>query len=222
MANSLKSRNTKKRPPKYAYVVPENGILYTVLGDPIILDGPSRYVCGGCLLLLKHLDARSWLRSPLLETPPTLPMQTIPYATSGCGCEVHFLVRNPSLFQNFPVGAESTFMAFYLTCCCISGIRARIDALLPMGPRERLVLSRSFWGEGFVDARKSDGSPASAHYLTKYILKDSGKQGVMFNAMRLLRISHGFPRSSLYAENLPRCCGIAMLTRPRSGYGRTI
>ncbi len=52
----------------------------------------------------------------------------------------------------------------------------------------------SLWGEGFVDVRKTDGSGALAFYLTKYILKSAGRREVMFNAMRLLRISHGFPK----------------------------
>lgn len=48
------------------------------------------------------------------------------------------------------------------------------------------------WGEGFVDATKTDGSPKLAYYISKYLTK--GGAQVMFNAMRLLRISHGFPR----------------------------
>lgn len=49
------------------------------------------------------------------------------------------------------------------------------------------------WGEGFVDAVATDGSPKLAHYISKYITK--GADHVIFNGMRrLLRISHGFPR----------------------------
>ncbi len=48
------------------------------------------------------------------------------------------------------------------------------------------------WREGFVDAVKTDGSRKLAYYLSKYITKESGQ--VLFNAMRLLRISHGFPK----------------------------
>jgi len=48
------------------------------------------------------------------------------------------------------------------------------------------------WGEGFVDVLKTDGSPALAGYISKYITKGAGE--VMFNAMRLLRTSHGFPK----------------------------
>lgn len=57
--------------------------------------------------------------------------------------------------------------------------------------REDRTLAK-LWGEGYVDVRQTDGSPALAHYLTKYITKGAGE--VMFNAMRLLRISHGFPK----------------------------
>jgi hypothetical protein len=47
------------------------------------------------------------------------------------------------------------------------------------------------WGEGYVDAVKTDGSERLAYYLAKYITKAG--QCVLFNAMRMLRISHGFP-----------------------------
>ena len=62
------------------------------------------------------------------------------------------------------------------------------------------------WGEGFVDARKTDGSPRLAYYLSKYITKGGGE--VLFAAMRLLRISHGFPKEEVVrgevAEKLAR------------------
>lgn len=48
------------------------------------------------------------------------------------------------------------------------------------------------WGEGFVDVVQTDGSPALANYVSKYLTKGGGE--VMFSAMRLLRISHGFPK----------------------------
>jgi hypothetical protein len=48
------------------------------------------------------------------------------------------------------------------------------------------------WGEGFVDATKTDGSRRLASYISKYITK-CGDQ-ILFNAMRMLRISHGFPK----------------------------
>lgn len=48
------------------------------------------------------------------------------------------------------------------------------------------------WGEGFVDATKTDGSGRLAYYISKYITK--GGQQILFNAMRMLRISHGFPK----------------------------
>ena len=41
------------KPRKYAYTIPEKGVLYSELGDPIIFEGQDKYVCGGCLLLLK-------------------------------------------------------------------------------------------------------------------------------------------------------------------------
>lgn len=48
------------------------------------------------------------------------------------------------------------------------------------------------WGEGYVDATQTDGSGRLAYYISKYITKGSGE--TMFNAMRMLRISHGFPK----------------------------
>lgn len=57
--------------------------------------------------------------------------------------------------------------------------------------RETRTLA-TLWGEGFVDVRKTDGSPALAGYLSKYLNKGGGE--VMFSAMRILRISHGFPK----------------------------
>lgn len=50
----------------------------------------------------------------------------------------------------------------------------------------------TLWGEGYVDATKTDGSGRLAYYISKYITK--GGHQVMFNAMRMLRISQGFPR----------------------------
>ena len=62
----------------------------------------------------------------------------------------------------------------------------------------------TLWGEGFVDVLQTDGSPALAGYLAKYLTKTGGE--VMFSAMRLLRISHGFPKETIirgeHAEQL--------------------
>lgn len=57
--------------------------------------------------------------------------------------------------------------------------------------RESRILAK-LWGEGFVDATQTDGSIGLAYYLSKYITKGSGE--TLFNAMRILRISHGFPK----------------------------
>lgn len=48
------------------------------------------------------------------------------------------------------------------------------------------------WGEGYVDATKTDGSERLAYYVSKYVTKSGGE--TIFNAMRMLRISHGFPK----------------------------
>jgi hypothetical protein len=57
--------------------------------------------------------------------------------------------------------------------------------------RETRTLAK-LWGEGFVDVVQTDGSPALASYVSKYLTKGGGE--IMFTAMRLLRISHGFPK----------------------------
>jgi hypothetical protein len=71
--------------------------------------------------------------------------------------------------------------------------------------RESRTLAR-LWGEGYVDAVKTDGSGKLAHYISKYITKEAGQ--TMFNAMRILRISHGFPKEFVvrgkFAEELLR------------------
>ena len=62
------------------------------------------------------------------------------------------------------------------------------------------------WGEGFVDATQTDGSRRLAYYISKYITKEGGE--TLFNAMRMLRISNGFPREIIIrgsmAEELAR------------------
>lgn len=58
----------------------------------------------------------------------------------------------------------------------------------------------NIWGEGYVDAVQTDGSERLAYYLAKYITKSG--QSVLFNAMRMLRISHGFPSETLIRGDL--------------------
>src|SRR3989344_4357468 len=130
MAQSLKSPKLKKsRARKYAYTVPEKGMLCTELGDSIILEGQNKYVCGACFLLLKNMDARSWLLSPLLGMRRTPPMQTILFARSRCDCELSILTPTLSLFPSSRPEDESISMVCYLTCRCLSEIRAKVDGL---------------------------------------------------------------------------------------------
>ena len=60
--------------------------------------------------------------------------------------------------------------------------------------REQRTLAR-LWGEGFVDVVKTDGSGRLASYIAKYITKGGGD--LVFAAMRLIRISRGFPKEIL-------------------------
>lgn len=78
--------------------------------------------------------------------------------------------------------------------------------ILTYGSERKSRTLAKLWGEGFVDATQTDGSIRLAHYVTKYITKTSGE--TLFNAMRILRISHGFPKEiivrGLMAEELKR------------------
>jgi len=60
----------------------------------------------------------------------------------------------------------------------------------------------NLWSEGYVDALQTDGSPRLAGYISKYITK--GGNQVMFNAMRILRISHGFPKEIVIRGNFAK------------------
>src|SRR3989344_8376767 len=142
-SKSPKSRKKHSRA-KYAYILRDEGVIYSALGDPIIFDGHGRYVCGGCFLLLKSMDVRFWLHSPLLETHQMPPMQMIPYAHSKCGCELNILLRSPYLFQSSPHVDESIFMAYSLTCHCLSEIRAKVSGVFRMEMSEKLVPSLSY------------------------------------------------------------------------------
>lgn len=67
--------------------------------------------------------------------------------------------------------------------------------LVCIGEERKTRTLAKLWGEGFVDARKTNGSRNLAFYLVKYITK--GGAQVMFNAMRMLRISQGFPKDDI-------------------------
>src|SRR3989339_729668 len=145
MAQSSKSQKSKKsRVRKYVYTVPEKGVLYTALGDPIILDGRNKYVCGACFLLLKNMDARSWLLSPLLGMRRTPPMQTILSARSRCDCELSILTPTLSLFPSSLREGESTSMVCFLMCRCVSEIRAKVDGLFRTVKKESQEHSLDF------------------------------------------------------------------------------
>lgn len=65
--------------------------------------------------------------------------------------------------------------------------------------RETRELAR-LWMVGFVDVRQTDGSYRLAFYITKYITK--GAKEVMFNAMRMLRITRGIPKETIIKDEL--------------------
>jgi hypothetical protein len=68
------------------------------------------------------------------------------------------------------------------------------------GEERRVRTLAKLWGEGYVDAVKTDGSRRLAYYISKYVTKGAGQ--VIFNAMRLLRISHGFPKEEVVRGTL--------------------
>ncbi len=62
------------------------------------------------------------------------------------------------------------------------------------------------WREGYVDVKQTDGSGKLASYISKYITKGAGE--IIFNAMRMVRVSGKFPKEILEhgeeAEKLAR------------------
>lgn len=71
---------------------------------------------------------------------------------------------------------------------------------IPDGDERKTRILAKLWGEGFVDAKKTDGSDRLANYISKYITKGGGQ--ILFNAMRILRISHGFPKEEIIRGQL--------------------
>jgi hypothetical protein len=88
-----------------------------------------------------------------------------------------------------------------------------------VGDERKYRILAGLWGEGYVDATKTDGSGRLAYYISKYITKS--KDQVMFNAMRLLRISRGFPEDILirgeFAERLAETYSLRKSNREYSG-----
>jgi len=65
-----------------------------------------------------------------------------------------------------------------------------------VGEERNTRILAGLWGKGFVDAQQTDGSSGLAYYITGYITKSGGE--TLFNCMRLLRTSHGFPKETIY------------------------
>ncbi len=63
------------------------------------------------------------------------------------------------------------------------------------GDERKTRILAKLWGEGYVDATATNGSGRLAYYISKYITKGAGE--ILFNAMRMLRISHGFPKEEV-------------------------
>jgi len=53
------------------------------------------------------------------------------------------------------------------------------------------------WGQGFVDLQQTNGADRLASYVGKYVTKDGGH--VMFAPVRIVRVSHGFPKEIKYS-----------------------
>lgn len=65
-----------------------------------------------------------------------------------------------------------------------------------LGSERRTRTLAHLWGEGYVDALQTDGSGRLATYLTKYLTKAC--EDALFNGMRMLRITRGFPKERVY------------------------
>jgi len=65
------------------------------------------------------------------------------------------------------------------------------------GERESRELAK-LWQEGFVDVLQTDGSLRLAGYVSKYLTKNGGHP--LLCGIRLLRVSHGFPREIVVKE----------------------
>jgi len=64
------------------------------------------------------------------------------------------------------------------------------------GEERRTRFLARMWGQGFVDVRKTDGSPKLASYFTKYFYKL--EQNLLLAPMRMFRCSKGFPKPDVY------------------------
>jgi hypothetical protein len=64
--------------------------------------------------------------------------------------------------------------------------------VISYGDERKTRILAKLWGEGYVDATQTDGSGKLALYISKYITKGAGQ--IIFNAMRLIRVSRGFPK----------------------------
>jgi hypothetical protein len=60
------------------------------------------------------------------------------------------------------------------------------------GEERKTRILAKLWREGYVDVRQTNGSGKLASYIAKYITKGGGE--VMFNAMRMIRVSGKFPK----------------------------
>ncbi|CAN5700641.1 hypothetical protein BH11PAT2_BH11PAT2_05430 [soil metagenome] len=66
---------------------------------------------------------------------------------------------------------------------------------IPDGEERTTRTLGKLWGEGYVDALKTDGSGRLVSYVSKYITKHGGE--VLFAAMRILRVSGKFPKDKI-------------------------
>ena len=66
------------------------------------------------------------------------------------------------------------------------------ERFIPDGNERKERTLAKLWGEGFVDAKKTDGNIRLGYYVSKYITKCGGE--ILFSAMRILRVSKGIPK----------------------------
>jgi hypothetical protein len=91
--------------------------------------------------------------------------------------------------------------------------------VISYGDERNTRILAKLWGEGYVDATKTDGSDRLANYISKYINKGGGE--TLFNAMRILRTSHGFPKEIIFRDEFAKhLAGIYAKRKPKYEWTR--
>lgn len=127
---------------RFAYIVPDQSILFSGQGDMIMLDGFNGHVCADCFLLLQSMGVRYSLRLLSKEMQAMCFMPRKRYAVSSLGCVVSIPVQSRFSFRNYHRGGVYISMAWYLTCRCPLAIKSYVDSQLVLGQKEKIEFSQ--------------------------------------------------------------------------------